>query len=104
MSNLTYRQKIGTFYEYYVRDIIKKDFDIVWHWKDFPEKYMYELGLIRDYNMFCKYRYDIGADLVAFKDNNYYFIQCKNYNGKILMSDLPGFFALLYQFNLNGIL
>ena len=73
---MTYRQFVGTKYEYYVLEYIRKDYEKVWHWKDFPEKLMYELNLIKDYEKFKKYRADIGADLVAFKDNKYYFIQC----------------------------
>ena len=100
----TYVQQIGTAYEYYVLEQIKKEYDKVWHWKDFPEKLMYENNLINNYEKFCKYRYDIGADLVAFKDNKYYFIQCKNYNDTILMENLSGFYFLLYEYNLTGIL
>ena len=77
---MTYRQRIGTEYEYYVLNHIRSIYDQVWHWLDFPEKLLYELNIIRDYDRFKKYRNDIGADLVAFKDNQYYFIQCKIYN------------------------
>ena len=38
--------------EYFVLDKIKDDFDNVWHWKDFPEKLMYECNLIKDYDIF----------------------------------------------------
>ena len=100
--NKHYAHKVGLVYEYYVLDQIKKDYEKVWHWKDFPEKLMYENNLIKDYEIFCKYRYDIGADLVAFKDNKYYFIQCKNYNDTILMENLAGFYFLLFEYNLTG--
>ena len=102
--NKLYAHKVGFTYEYFVLDQIKKDFDKVWHWKDFPEKLMYENNLIKDYDIFTKYRYDIGADLVAVKDNKYYFIQCKNYSDTILMENLAGFYFLLYEYNLTGIL
>lgn len=102
--NTHYAHKVGLAYEYYVLEQIKKDYEKVWHWKDFPEKLMYENNLIKDYDIFCKYRYDIGADLVAFKDNKYYFIQCKNYNDTILMENLAGFYFLLFEYNLTGIL
>jgi superfamily II DNA or RNA helicase/phage anti-repressor protein len=102
--NIHYAHKIGLAYEYYVLDQIKKDYEKVWHWKDFPEKLMYANNLIRDYEIYSKYRYDIGADLVAFKNNKYYFIQCKNYNDTILMENLSGFYFLLYEYNLTGIL
>ena len=101
---MTYRQLIGTTYEYYVLEHIKNDYEKVWHWKDFPEKYMYECKLIKDYDKFKKYRCDIGADLVAFKDNTYYFIQCKNFKDTIFIDTLAGFYFLLYENNLNGIL
>jgi phage anti-repressor protein len=102
--NTTYSQQIGTAYEYYVLEQIKNDYEKVWHWKDFPEKLMYENNLINNYEIYKKYRYDIGADLVAFKDNKYYFIQCKNYNDTILMENLAGFYFLLYEYNLTGVL
>jgi superfamily II DNA or RNA helicase/phage anti-repressor protein len=99
-----YAHKVGIAYEYFVLEQIKNDYDKVWHWQDFPEKLMYDNGLINDYNIFCKYRYDIGADLVALKDGKYFFIQCKNYNDTILMENLAGFYFLLYEYNLTGVL
>jgi predicted helicase len=101
---MTYRQVVGTKYEYYVLEHIRKDYDKVWHWKDFPEKLMYELNLIKDYDKFKKYRIDIGSDLVAYKDNKYYFIQCKNFKDTIYIDTLAGFYFMLYENNLNGIL
>ena len=101
---MTYRQKIGTSYEYYVLEQIRKYFEKVWHWIDFPEKLLYELNIIKDYDKFKKYRIDIGADLVAFKDNKYYFIQCKNFKDTIFIDTLADFYFLLYENNLNGIL
>jgi superfamily II DNA or RNA helicase len=100
----TYKQEIGTAYEYYVLNNIRSEFDKVWHWSNFPEKLMYENNLINDYDIFCKYRADVGADLVALKDNKYYFIQCKNFTDTILMERLAGFYFLLYEYNLTGIL
>jgi hypothetical protein len=102
--NKLYAHTVGFTYEYFVLDKIKADFDKVWYWKDFPEKLMYKCNLIKDYDIFCKYRYDIGADLVGFKDNKYYFIQCKNYNDTILMENLAGFYFLLYETCLRSML
>uniref|UniRef100_A0A6C0DZU4 Helicase ATP-binding domain-containing protein n=1 Tax=viral metagenome TaxID=1070528 RepID=A0A6C0DZU4_9ZZZZ len=99
-----YKNTVGISYEYYVLENIRKDYDIVWHWRDFPERLMFENNLIKEYNTFIKYRYDIGADLVAVKNNKYYFIQCKNYSNTIYINDLAGFYFLLYENNLNGIL
>jgi superfamily II DNA or RNA helicase len=102
---MTYRQTVGNEYEYYVLEHIRNKYEKVWHWKDFPEKIMYELNLIKDYDKFKKYRTDIGSDLVAFKDNKYYFIQCKNFNkDKIFIDTLAGFYFMLYENNLTGIL
>ena len=103
-NKLTYRQIIGTSYEYYVLEHIKNEFEMVWHWKNFPEKLMLECKLIRDYDKYCKYRNDIGADLVAFKENKYYFIQCKNFKDTIFTDTLAGFYFMLYEYNLNGLL
>lgn len=100
----THKQIIGDSYEYFVLDQIRKDFDFVWHWNEFPEKLMYFNNIIRDYDRFKKYRLDIGADLVAMKDNHYFFIQCKNYADTICMTDLAGFYFLLYEYDLNGLL
>lgn len=104
MNKLPYKQHIGFGYEYFVLNNIRNNFDKVWHWKDFPEKLMYENNLIKNYDTFCKYRYDIGADLVAFKNGIYYFIQCKNFNDTIYTENLAGFYFLLLEYNLNGIL
>ena len=95
---------IGDSYEYFVLDSIKKDYDQVWHWSKIPEQILYDLNIIRDYDIFSKYRYDIGADLVAKKDDKYYFIQCKNFTDTILMEHLAGFYFLLHEYNLNGVL
>ena len=48
-QKLTYCQKVGFTYEYYVLEQIKKEYDNVWHWRDFPEKLMIENNLINDY-------------------------------------------------------
>ena len=105
LNNCTYQQKVGFTYEYYVLDKIKNEYDKIWHWRDFPEKLLYDNNVIKDYTTFCKYRYDMGADLVAFKDNKYYFIQCKNFkDNPICINDLGGFYFLLHEYGLNGIL
>jgi superfamily II DNA or RNA helicase/phage anti-repressor protein len=95
---------IGDSYEIFTFNSIKNDFDKIWLWRDIPESILFELNIIRNYDIFCKYRYDIGADLVGKKDNKYYFIQCKNFSDTILMADLAGFYFLLHEYNLNGIL
>lgn len=98
----TLNQNIGTMYEYFVLDQIRGKYDQVWHWNDFPEEKLFKLGIIKDYKIFCKYRNDMGADLVARKGLKYYFIQCKNFNGTIYIEDLAGFYFFIQ--NYNGIL
>ena len=95
---------IGDSYEYFVLNEIKNKYDKVWHWSNVPEQILYDLNIIRYYDIFSKYKYDIGADLVAKKDDKYYFIQCKNFSDTILMENLAGFYFLLHEYNLNGIL
>ena len=97
-------KQIGDSYEYFVLNEIKHQYDQVWHWSKLPEQILYDLNIIRNYDIFSKYRYDIGADLVAIKDDKYYFIQCKNFSETILMEHLAGFYFLLHEYNLNGIL
>ena len=82
---MSYSHKVGLTYEYFVLEQIQKDYDKVWHWKNFPKELMYKNNLIKDYNNFCKYRYNIGADLVAMKDNKYYFIHTYNSFSKIYL-------------------
>ena len=100
---MTYKQILGTEYEYYVLEKIKNDYEKVWHWKNFPEKLMYENKLICNYDIFNKYKYDIGADLVGYKNNIYYFIQCKNFSGVIYMEHLAGFYNLIAEHKLTGV-
>lgn len=101
----TYQQKLGDAYEYYVLDAIREKYDRVWHWKQVPEKILYENNIIRDYGKFKKYKNDIGADIVAERDGVYYFIQCKNYTrATITIERLAGFYFLLHEYNLRGVL
>jgi len=104
ISYMITTKQIGDSYEYFVLDSIRDNYDKVWHWSQVPEYVLYELSIIRNYDIFSKYRYDIGADLLAKKDDKYYFIQCKNFTETILMEQLAGFYFLLYEYNLNGIL
>ncbi len=94
---------IGFSYERFIKIEISKDYDQVWLWNDFPESLLFELNIIQDYDIFCKYRYDMGADLVAIKDDVYYFIQCKNFSKTILIDDFAGFYFFIHENNLNGI-
>jgi len=79
-------------YEIFVKDTIKNDYDNVWLWRDFPEQYLFQLNIIREYNIYSKYRYDLGIDVVAQKDDKFYFIQCKNFKETIYLEQLAGFY------------
>jgi hypothetical protein len=70
---------IGDSYEIFIRDHIKNEYDNAWLWNDLPERHLVELGIIRDYDIFSRYRYDLGIDVVAVKDNNFF-----SFNVKIL--------------------
>lgn len=99
----TLKQNIGFTYEHFVAESIKKEYDKVWLWRDFPESILHELNIIKNYDIFCKYRYDLGADVVAMKNNTYYFIQCKNFKNTLCINDLGGFYFFVHEYNLNGL-
>ena len=98
------RKLIGDSYEIYIKDHIKDEYDNVWLWRELPEKYLFDLGIIRNYDIFSKYRYDLGIDVVAMKNNKFYFIQCKNFKETISLERLAGFYFFLYEYNVEGIL
>jgi superfamily II DNA or RNA helicase len=99
-----YIQKKGYSYEKYILDLSKNDYDDIWFFKDVPEYIIAKTSLYDSYELYTKYRNcDIGADLVAIKDDQIYFIQCKNYDNIISINDLASFYFLLYEFKLNGI-
>ena len=103
----TYIQTKGYTYEKYVYDILKtnkNDFDDVWFFKHTPEYIIAKTSLYDSYNIYTQYRNeDIGADLVAIKDNIVFFIQCKNYDDVISINDLSSFYFLLHEYDLNGL-
>jgi superfamily II DNA or RNA helicase len=99
-----YIQTKGYAYEQYVYEKLKKKFDNIWFFKNVPEYVIKKTKLYNSYDIYTKYRNsDIGADLVAIKNDIVYFIQCKNYDTVISINDLSSFYFLLYEFNLNGL-
>lgn len=93
----------GDLYELFVLNTLSNDFDSVYFFQDTPEYIIAKTNLRSKYDIYLKYKNcDIGADLVAIKDNQVYFIQCKNYSGTISINDLSSFYFLLHEFNLNG--
>ena len=103
----SYIQTKGYTYEQYIYDKLRSDkinFDDVWFFKNTPEYIIAKTSLYDSYHIYSKYRNDdIGADLVAIKNNVVFFIQCKNYDDIISINDLSSFYFLLYEYNLNGL-
>lgn len=95
----------GKEYENYVMKKIMPEYENVWHRENIPKKVLEDNKILMDYNIYKKYENnDIGFDLVAFKNNKYYFIQCKDHeNSTLNINALAGFYFLLYEYNLEGI-
>ena len=99
-----YKQVKGYEYECFILNKLKLQYDEVFLFKYTPERILQHTKLLSNYDMYTKYKNcDIGADLVAIIDNQVYFIQCKNHNNTLCINDLQGFYFLLYEFDLNGI-
>jgi superfamily II DNA or RNA helicase len=98
-----YKKNKGDTYEFYVLQKLKKNFDDIWLFKFTPEKILQQTKLFDNYDIYTKYKNcDIGADLVAIKDDKIFFIQCKNHNNTLCINDLQGFYFLLHEYDLNG--
>ena len=99
-----YKHNKGNNYELFILNKLKLQYDEVFLFKFTPERILQHTKLFNNYDIYTKYKNcDIGADLVAVKDNQIYFIQCKNHNDTLCINDLQGFYFLLYEFDLNGI-
>jgi len=99
-----YKQNKGYNYELFILNKLKLQYDEVFFYKFTPERILQHTKLFNNYDIYTKYKNcDIGADLVAVKDGEVYFIQCKNHNDTLCINNLQGFYFLLYEFNLNGI-
>ena len=97
MDNL---YNIGRTYERYILNSIKDKYKSIWLWEDIPKNILKEFNFITDENQNCD---DIGCDILAIKpDNEYEFIQCKNYStlgidNLITISDLAGFYNFIAE-------
>ncbi|ARF08015.1 putative helicase [Catovirus CTV1] len=95
---------IGASYEKYILEYLKNNekYDNVWLWKDIPEKILYEEKIITDYAKYSLVRNDIGIDILAKKNNEYIYVQCKNYNkNSICVQDLAGYFFFKSSYKKN---
>ena len=99
MNNKT----IGDNYEYYVLDKLKETHNMIWLWKNVPEKILFDHNIILDYNEYCESRKDIGIDIVGLKDDKLYFYQCKNYQDSVMLDKLAGmmFFCISRSVDVN---
>jgi superfamily II DNA or RNA helicase len=89
----------GSEYEKYVFNIIKNNYTNIWLWQDIPNDVLLTLKFINQDNENCD---DIGCDILAFHNDIYYFIQCKNYSttgidNVINICDLSGFYNLIAE-------
>ncbi len=91
----------GTSYELFILDhlIQTEKYDSAWLWKDIPEKILCEENIITNYANYSLVRNDIGIDILAKKNNEYVYIQCKNYTNSICIIDLAGYFFFKSAYN-----
>jgi len=97
----------GTKYEIYVKQFLTNKYKSIWLWNEIPINILHALKIIPDTQITCD---DIGCDILAETfDNQYNFIQCKNYStigidNTINICDLSGFYNFMAENNfLNGI-
>jgi len=101
---MEYRQLKGKTYEEFILQNLLSEYDNVYFFKETPEYIISKTKLYNNYELYNKYKNcDIGADLVAVKDDVVYFIQCKNHEQSISINDLCSFYFLILEFELNGI-
>jgi superfamily II DNA or RNA helicase len=108
-------QEKGNKYEFYIKKYLENQSDhaIAWLWKDIPEFYLKKSGLLGDWNEHRLVRKenvlnslpDLGADILLFKNNQYYLVQCKNFESGnyVTIHHLAGFYAMVAHFQMNGI-
>ena len=99
-----YNQLKGNTYEEFVLNNLLNKYDAVYYFKETPEDIIAKTKLYSKYDIYQKYKNsDIGADLVAIKDDQVYFIQCKNFNQTISINDFCSFYFLVLEYELNGL-
>jgi len=99
-----YKKLKGDTYEEYVFNNLLSEYDNVYYFKETPEFVMAKTKLYENYDIYQKYKKcDIGADLVAIKNDKVYFIQCKNFSQTISINDFCSFYFLVLEYELNGI-
>lgn len=103
-----YNKQKGDEYEYTVLKYLKTrkdEYDEVWLNKEIPLEILEATNLKENIKTIINYKEcDIGFDILGLKDNEYYFIQCKNYKNTLCINDLCSFYFLLYEYNLKGVI
>jgi superfamily II DNA or RNA helicase len=110
----------GDDYEKFILEKVKNEYDEIYLWKNIPELVLNDMGFIGDWNDFrlekikynkgekynysCNYFQDTGIDIIGKKNNEYKFIQCKNWNNELSFRDISTFLAMSYLYDKNGIL
>ena len=88
---MTNNQIKGDLYETFIYDYLYPHRDIIYLWKNIPEKHLIKCGFVTELNEYRLKRKhnkskninaytDIGADLLSCHDGIYKYIQCKNYS------------------------
>lgn len=97
----------GTKYEEYVKQFLSNKYKNIWLWHEIPINILHSLKIIPADQITCD---DIGCDILGeTNDNQYHFIQCKNYStigidNVISICDLAGFYNFMAEHNfINGI-
>lgn len=113
-TNMTSNNIKGTSYEYYIHDLLNLPTENkAWLWKFVPETNLRESGILGNWNEFrlLKKAYkeenpfiDIGIDILLKKDNDYFIVQCKNYNTNnyVTIDKLAGFYHSIVHYQLKG--
>ena len=108
-------QEKGSKYEFYIKKYLENqsEYAIAWLWKDIPEFYLKKSGLLGDWNEHRLVRKenvlnslpDLGADILLLKNNQYYLVQCKNFESGnyVTIHHLAGFYAMVAHYQMNGI-
>jgi predicted helicase len=121
----------GTSYELFIRDYLNNIIDNqqAWLWNKTPEKVLRDCNIIGEWNKHRLKRkeykiiinkiengeeideeensmIDLGVDIILKKDNEYIFVQCKNYNDNnvITTEKLAGFYSMIIHYEKRGIL
>lgn len=121
MMTLSSKQKGDAYEKYVCEELNREPNTYAWIWNKIPLKELRKAGIIYSNNEFRLQRknkdnedfntqIDLGCDILVRKDNTqheseYKISQCKCYEkSSVKLEDLGGFFNLIMQYGLNGIL